>query len=73
MLICCDADYRINRYLLQSTLEGTSLERALELLDEMKNFCDEDRDCMVQSLLGALGEHVKRCRYCTSCQKEKRK
>ena len=73
VLICCDADYRTNRYLLQSTLEGSSLERALELLDEIKNFCDEDRACMVQSLLGALGEHVKRCRYCTNCQKEKRK
>lgn len=73
VLICCDADYRTNRYLLQSTLEGSSLERALELLDEMKNFCDEDRACMVQSLLGVLGEHVKRCRCCTNCQKEKRK
>lgn len=73
VLICCDADYRTNRYLLQSTLEGDSLERALELLDEMKGFCDEDRACMVQSLLGALGERVKRCRYCTNCQKEKRK
>ena len=53
--------------------EKAAHERALELLDEMKAFCDEDRACMVQSLLGALGEHVKRCRYCTNCQKEKRK
>lgn len=52
---------------------GSSLERALELLDEMKDFCDEGRACMVQSLLGALGEYIKHCRYCTNCQKEKRK
>lgn len=73
VLICCDEDYRTNRYLLKTTLEGTSLDRALELLDEMKDLCDEDGTCMVQQLLGALGERAKRCRYCTNCQKEKRK
>lgn len=55
VLICCDADYRTNRYLLQSTLEGSSLERALELLDEMKDFCDEDRAAWCRACWGCWG------------------
>ena len=33
----------------------------------------ERQQSLLGQLLGALGERAKRCRYCTNCQKEKRK
>ena len=38
----------------------------------MKEFCEDEEQCMVITLLHALGDpHENACRYCTNCQKER--
>ncbi len=65
-------DYYTNQAMLDS-LDNKCIRRMmLERLDEMKEFCDDTKHCMVKTLLQALGDsYDKKCRYCTNCQKER--
>ena len=66
-------DYYLNRALLEDIEDPSAKEIALNRLDAMKEFCEDNKHCMVKSLLRSLGdpyEH-KKCRYCTNCQKER--
>ena len=63
-------DYKENHWLLKNIEEKTARSRALKRLDEMKEFCEDEENCMVVTLLNALGDpHENACRYCTNCQK----
>lgn len=63
-------DYTENYWLLRQIDDKKARNRALKRLDEMKEFCEDDEQCMVITLLNALGDiHNKACRYCTNCQK----
>ena len=43
------------------------------MLDEMKEYCDDKKRCMVKSMLKALGDdYDHECRYCTICQEKRR-
>ena len=73
VLIYNPDDYNTNYGLLQSIENASARKRAIKLLDEMKEYCEDDKHCMVMRLLKALGEdHKKNCRYCTVCQKGRR-
>ena len=63
-------DYYTNRGMLENIEEKSAKKRAVERLDAMKAFCEDDECCMVTALLNALGDpHKNNCRYCTNCQK----
>lgn len=63
-------DYTENRWLLKQIDDRKARNRALKRLDEMKEFCEDEEQCMVITLLHALGDpHENACRYCTNCQK----
>ena len=63
-------DYNKNRWLLKQIEDKKVRGRALKRLDEMKEFCEDEEQCMVITLLNALGDaHENACRYCTNCQK----
>ena len=63
-------DYTENYWLLRQIDDKKARDRALKRLDEMKEFCEDDEQCMVITLLNALGDsHENACRYCTNCQK----
>lgn len=63
-------DYNENRWLLKQIDDKKDRARALKRLDEMKEFCEDKEQCMVITLLNALGgSHENACRYCTNCQK----
>lgn len=63
-------DYIENYWLLKQIDDKAARGRALKRLDEMKEFCEDEEQCMVITLLNALGDsHENACRYCTNCQK----
>ena len=63
-------DYTENYWLLRQIDDKKARDRALKRLDEMKEFCEDEEQCMVITLLNALGDiRNKACRYCTNCQK----
>lgn len=63
-------DYTENYWLLRQIDDKKARNRALKRLDEMKEFCEDEEQCMVITLLNALGDsHENACRYCTNCQK----
>lgn len=63
-------DYTENYWLLRQIDDKKARDRALKRLDEMKEFCEDEEQCMVITLLNALGDsHENACRYCTNCQK----
>ena len=65
-------DYTENYWLLRQIDDKKASDRALKRLDEMKEFCEDEEQCMVITLLNALGDsHENTCRYCTNCQKGK--
>lgn len=66
-------DYYLNHALLEDIEDPSAKKTALERLDAMKEFCEDDKHCMVKSLLRSLGDPHKhnKCRYCTNCQKER--
>ena len=73
ILIYNPDDYHTNYGLLQSIEDDMARTTAIARLDEMKEFCEDEKHCMVKRLLKALGDpHNTRCRYCTNCQKERR-
>ena len=63
-------DYTENYWLLRQIDDKKASDRALKRLDEMKEFCEDEEQCMAITLLNALGDSRKNaCRYCTNCQK----
>ena len=70
ILLYAPDDYNENRWLLKQIDDKKDRARALKRLDEMKEFCEDKEQCMVITLLNALGDaHENACRYCTNCQK----
>lgn len=63
-------DYTENRWLLKQIDDKKARDRALKRLDEMKEFYEDEEQCMAITLLNALGDpRENACRYCTNCQK----
>lgn len=70
ILLYDSKDYYTNRCLLEDISDKEARKAAYRRLDNMKEFCEDTKYCMVQSILWALGDtHQKKCRYCTNCQK----
>lgn len=67
------SDYDLNRWVIEKKQNPDALGRSLEALDEMKEYADAEKGCMVQRMLLALGEKLdKSCGRCTYCQKARR-
>lgn len=65
-------DYYTNCALISNIDDKSENNRAQNRLDEMKEFCEDTKHCMVQAVLQVLGDtHTGKCRYCTNCQKER--
>lgn len=65
-------DYYTNRALLRDIEDEAVKNTMLARLDEMKEFCEDKKSCMVKTMLQAMGDsYDNKCRYCTNCQKEK--
>jgi len=65
-------DYYTNRAMLCDIEEKSVKKTMLARLDEMKEFCEDEKHCMVKSLLQALGDsYDHECRYCTNCQRRR--
>lgn len=65
-------DYYTNHAMLRDIEDKSAKKTALARLDEMKEFCEDEKHCMVKSLLQALGDsYDHKCRYCTNCQRGK--
>lgn len=63
-------DYYTNRALLRGIEDATVKKAMLARLDEMKEFCEDKKHCMVKAILRALGDsYDHKCRYCTNCQR----
>ena len=70
ILLYSKSDYDINRYVIEQNQELRALDYSQKALDEMKEYADSDKGCMVQRMLAALGEQLdKPCGRCTCCQK----
>lgn len=66
-------DYYLNQLLLSDINNEDALSYYIRKLDEMKEFCDDEKHCMVKSMLNALGDDFDhKCRYCTNCQRGRR-
>lgn len=73
LLLWSRDDYPRNRYMLEAIQDARSRRRALDMLEEMKEYCDDKKHCMVKSMLNALGDdYDHECRYCTICQEKRR-
>ena len=66
-------DIELNKHVLKKeNLSETAQKWQQNRLTEMASIAEGD-ECLMQRLLEALGEKdVKKCRYCTNCQKKKR-
>lgn len=65
-------DYYTNCVLINDIEDLDEKAAAQNRLDEMKEFCEDTKHCMVQTVLQALGDlSTGKCRYCTNCQKER--
>ncbi len=65
-------NYYMNKAMLDDLDDKRVRRIMLERLDEMKEFCDDTKHCMVRTLLQALGDsYDNKCRYCTNCQNER--
>ena len=70
ILLYNESDYDLNRYVIEQNQEFRALDYSQKALDEMKEYADSDKGCMVQRMLAALGEQLdKPCGRCTCCQK----
>ena len=73
ILLYSKSDYDINRYVIEQNQELRALDYSQKALDEMKEYADSDKGCMVQKMLAALGEQMdKHCGRCTCCQKARK-
>ena len=67
------SDYDLNRWVIEQNQDPAALGYSLRALDEMKEYADDEKGCMVQRMLLALGEKLdKPCGRCTYCQKARR-
>ena len=65
-------DYYTNRAMLRDIEDKSVKKTALARLDDVKEFCEDKKHCMVRALLQALGDpYDHECRYCTNCQRGK--
>lgn len=65
-------DYGLNRVLLGDIDDRKVKKTMLNRLDAMKEFCEGSKECMVKTVLQALGDtYEHKCRYCTNCQTER--
>lgn len=65
-------DYNTNRALLHDIGDKAVRKAMLASLNEMKRFCEDEKHCMVRTMLQALGDsYDHNCRYCTNCQRRK--
>lgn len=73
ILLYRKSDYDLNRRVIEQNQDPAALEHSLRALDEMKEYADDEKGCMVQRMLLALGEKLdKPCGRCTYCQKARR-
>ena len=73
ILLYRKSDYDFNRWVIEQNQDPAALEHSLRALDEMKEYADDEKGCMVQRMLLALGEKLdKPCGRCTYCQKARR-
>ena len=73
ILLYRKSDYDLNRWVIEQNQDPAALEHSLRALDEMKEYADDEKGCMVQRMLLALGEKLdKPCGRCTYCQKARR-
>ena len=72
VLLYNKSDYNMNRYVIEQSQEA--LDYSLRALDEMKEYADSDKGCLVQRMLSAFGEQMDHpCGKCTFCQKARQK
>lgn len=72
ILLCNPNDYGLNCALLRDIDDKNIKKSMMMRLDAMKEFCEDTKECMVKTLLQALGDtYDHKCRYCTNCQKER--
>lgn len=65
-------DYYTGLALVGDVGDKVLKKQTKQRLDEMKKFCEDKEHCMVRMMLHTLGDtSVKKCRYCTNCQKER--
>lgn len=68
ILLYNKSDYNMNRYVIEQSQEA--LDYSLRALDEMKEYADSDKGCLVQRMLSVFGEQMDHpCGKCTFCQK----
>ena len=73
ILLYNKSDYDLNRYMIGQNQELRALDYSQKALDEMKEYADSDKGCMVQRMLASLGEQLdKPCGRCTCCQKARK-
>lgn len=73
ILLYRKSDYDLNRWVIEQSQDPAALEHSLRALDEMKEYADDEKGCMVQRMLLVLGEKLdKPCGRCTYCQKARR-
>lgn len=65
-------DYGLGCALLDDIDDKAIKKSMMKRLDAMKEFCEDTKECMVKTLLQALGDtYDRKCRYCTNCQRER--
>lgn len=63
-------DYGLDCALLRDIDDRNVKKSMMKRLDAMKEFCEDTQECMVKTLLQALGDtYDHKCRYCTNCQR----
>lgn len=73
ILLYDDTDYFVSQGILSDVPDETAQKRALMRLDEIKDYCDDNDNCMAQMLLSSFGQKSKKpCNHCTNCQKSRR-
>ena len=73
VLIYNPKDYQTRYYLLQNIPEKEARRKELHRLDRLKEICEDERRCLTNLILAELGqERDTVCRYCSTCQREKR-
>ena len=71
ILLYRKSDYDLNRWVIEQNQDPAALGYSLRALDEMKEYADDEKGCMVQRMW--LGEKLdKPCGRCTYCQKARR-
>ena len=73
VLIYNPKDYQTRYFLLQNIPEKEARRKELHRLDRLKETCEDEPRCLTNLILAELGqERDTFCRYCSTCQREKR-